>query len=201
MVAMEEKCRAEGKSVLVAIAQEIDQQQGERELGVTSYAGVKEDECWIERNAAKQESVASQADELRYSGGYVLGTGVKGYAPGRAHYPPAVAEMPEDSTLAEGTKNDAAKLPMHLVPPEAIEAMAEVLQYGAEKYAPRNWEKGIAYSRLYAATMRHLLLWWQGSDLDQESGLEHVNHALTNLGFLATFIRQDMWGPDLDDRP
>ena len=56
--------------------------------------------------------------------------------------------MPNPSELErlakEGVKFDTSKLPIGLVPPESIYAMASVLDYGARKYAPRNWEKGMA---------------------------------------------------------
>jgi hypothetical protein len=90
------------------------------------------------------------------------------------------------------------KLPMHLVPPKAIKALAEVLQYGAHKYDERNWEKGANYSVPYASLMRHLIAFWEGEDKDPESGLSHTHHILMNAAMLVEYEGQS----DLfDDRP
>ena len=51
----------------------------------------------------------------------------------------------------EGRKDDTAKPRMDLIPPELLEGVADVLTYGAAKYAPRNWEHGMAWGRVFAA--------------------------------------------------
>lgn len=91
----------------------------------------------------------------------------------------------------EAVKNDSGKLRMDLIAPEMLTSIAEVLTMGAEKYGDRNWELGLDADRLYAACMRHLVLWRSGQDLDDESGLHHVKHALVNLGMLCTFIERE----------
>jgi hypothetical protein len=99
-----------------------------------------------------------------------------------------------------GYKNDKKddKLPMELLPVEALVGYAEVMRMGAKKYEPRNWEKGIHYSRLYAAALRHLIAWYGGEDKDPESGLLHTKHALWNIGALIAF--QERNRTDLDNR-
>jgi len=88
---------------------------------------------------------------------------------------------------------------MDLIPPEAIWALAEVLTYGAAKYEDRNWEKGMAWSRPYAALMRHMLAWWGGEDKDPETRYSHLWHALCCVVFLVTY---EEWGmTEFDDRP
>jgi hypothetical protein len=104
-----------------------------------------------------------------------------------------------DGTLHEvGVKLDSEKLRMDLIPASAIESLAEVLTYGAKKYADRNWEKGIKWGRVYAATLRHLLAWWRGENLDPESGLPHLAHAMCNIAFLLEFSKKRK---EFDDRP
>lgn len=76
-----------------------------------------------------------------------------------------------------GTKHDTGKLPLHLLPTDALEEVARVLSFGAAKYSERNWETGMAWSRLYAAALRHLWAWWRGADRDEETGLSHLAHA------------------------
>jgi len=98
----------------------------------------------------------------------------------------------------EAVKHDTDKLRMDLIPPEAVTALAEVLAYGAKKYGDRNWEKGIRYSRVFAAVQRHLWAWWRGEDVDEESKLGHLQHALCGLAFLVTY--EELGMIHMDDR-
>ena len=84
-------------------------------------------------------------------------------------------------------KFDAGKLRYSLVPPSAIEGLAEVLTYGAKKYKPNNWQKVEDTDRYVDALYRHLEAWRNGEKLDEESGLSHLKHALTNVAFLIHF--------------
>jgi len=86
----------------------------------------------------------------------------------------------------KGKKYDTGKRRMDLIPPSAINALAEVLTYGAEKYEANNWQ-GVAPERYFAACMRHLWDYWAGSDKDEESGIHHLKHALTNIAFMVHF--------------
>lgn len=82
-------------------------------------------------------------------------------------------------------KDDAGKLRYDLIPVAAIEGLAQVLTFGAEKYAPNGW-RGVpnAGERYYSALFRHLFAWRNGEELDPESGLPHLSHVLTNIVFL-----------------
>lgn len=95
---------------------------------------------------------------------------------------------------AKGAKAQA----MHLLPGDALLAISEHLNKGAEKYAARNWERGYAFSLSFAAMQRHLWAWWQGEDDDPEFGWSHLRavgfHALTLLTF-------ELRGIGTDDRP
>lgn len=91
----------------------------------------------------------------------------------------------------DGKKDDQGKLRMDLVPPEAIEAIAEVLTYGARKYGENTWQNLPEFNRRqYAATLRHLLAWKKGQMLDAESGISHLQHALTDIAFLVWYETQ-----------
>jgi hypothetical protein len=74
-----------------------------------------------------------------------------------------------------------------------------VLQFGANKYAPRNWEKGLAFSRVFAAAARHTAAAEMGEDNDPETGLPHLAHAACELLFALAFVLRGR--DDLDDRP
>lgn len=100
--------------------------------------------------------------------------------------------------VKEGIKHDQGKLPEHLISPFSHRRLLEVLQFGAGKYAERNWEKGMDWSRVYAAAERHLHSWWSGEDRDPETGFSHLAHALTCLHFLNHYEERQV---GKDDRP
>lgn len=99
--------------------------------------------------------------------------------------------------MKKATKNDQGKPNYALIPPKSMSEVAKVFTYGAQKYGERNWEKGLAYSRLYAAIQRHLWAYWAGEDLDPESGLPHLAHAAASIFMLLEYQRTH---PELDDR-
>jgi len=98
----------------------------------------------------------------------------------------------------EGKKFDQNKLPYHLLPPELLEGVATVLQFGAAKYAPRNWELGMSWSRPFAALMRHMWAWWRGEQTDPETGYSHLWHAGCCVAFLIAYEQRKIGA---DDRP
>ena len=61
-------------------------------------------------------------------------------------------------------KFDSDKPRMDLLDAYAIEQLAQVLTFGASKYAAQNWRKGISKSRLLAAAFRHLFAYLRGED-------------------------------------
>lgn len=94
--------------------------------------------------------------------------------------------------MSDGMKFDTGKNRLDLVEPEFIENVGKVLTFGAEKYAPNNWQKvEDPVDRYYAATLRHLLAWRRGEKIDPESGLNHLSHVATNIMFLMHFDKDD----------
>jgi hypothetical protein len=70
---------------------------------------------------------------------------------------------------------------------------------GACKYGRHNYRKsGVRSSVYYDATRRHLEAWWEGQDIDPESGLSHVTKAIASLFVLRDAMIRDMVE---DDRP
>lgn len=102
--------------------------------------------------------------------------------------------------LKQGYKADENKPRMDLISPYSQQGLAEVLTYGANKYADRNWEKGMLYHRCYGAMMRHMLAWWAGEDKDPESGLSHLDHASACIHFLQHYEKTGQF-LEFDDRP
>lgn len=103
----------------------------------------------------------------------------------------------ESNTWIEGRKDDFGKMPLSLLDRFWLEQTAGALMYGAQKYDAHNWRKGIAYSRLLDAALRHILAFNDGEDADLESGLSHLSHASCCLMFLTWMVKER---PDLDDR-
>ena len=97
----------------------------------------------------------------------------------------------------EGLKFDTGKPEMSLLDPYAMEQLSEVLSFGAQKYDAWNWSKGISYSRLLSAALRHIFAFLRREDTDPESGLPHLAHALCCLMFCLSMTKRR---PDLDDR-
>jgi hypothetical protein len=98
----------------------------------------------------------------------------------------------------EGRKDDGGKLPYHLLPSDAIEEILKVLAFGANKYEERNWEQGMAWSRVFGALMRHSWAWFRGQDKDEETGLSHMAHAGCCILFLLSYELRKVGE---DDRP
>mgnify|MGYP001366435106 CR=1 FL=1 len=100
--------------------------------------------------------------------------------------------------MAEATHHDAGKTRYDLLPLYPLDQWAQVMTWGAGKYSDRNWEQGMAWSRVYGSALRHLLAWWAGEEKDPESGLNHLGHALWNIAAMLEYTRTH---PELDDRP
>ena len=98
----------------------------------------------------------------------------------------------------EGRKDDIGKTPWHLMPPDALNQIAQVLEFGANKYGDRNWEKGMHWSRPFSALMRRMWAWWRGENRDPETGLSHLAHAGCCILFLLSYEGR---AHGTDDRP
>jgi hypothetical protein len=83
------------------------------------------------------------------------------------------------------------------IPPELLLEWGDVFTYGAKKYGRDNWRKGTDWHEFYGSALRHLLRWWAGEDIDPESGLSHLAHALWNVGALRYY---QIKGMGTDDR-
>jgi hypothetical protein len=113
-----------------------------------------------------------------------------GYAPA------ADAGYPDDNPK---TVHGVAKCPLHLIPPPALLAEAEVFGLGAKKYGAYNWrEHRVSASVYQAAALRHLMAWWDGESTDPESGQSHLAHARACLGIV---LDAEKHGRLNDDRP
>lgn len=84
------------------------------------------------------------------------------------------------------------------IPTEVLMEWGEVFTYGEKKYARNNWKKGTDWHEFYGSALRHLYKWWNGEDIDPETGLSHLAHALWNVGALRYYQRREIGTDDRD---
>lgn len=100
------------------------------------------------------------------------------------YYCPVCRTTFEESS-DQTAKADAGKLKLSLVPTQIIRDIAEVREYGNNKYgSPDNW-KNVEIQRYRDALFRHLLAYLDDPfGVDEESGIEHYKHMACNMAFL-----------------
>ena len=96
-----------------------------------------------------------------------------------------------------GKKYDLGKSMMSLLPFEALRAVGDVLTYGANKYAAHNWRKGMKWSRVSDAMLRHYERYSLGEERDPDTGMLHTAHLACNALFLLSY---QLLGIGEDDR-
>jgi len=106
------------------------------------------------------------------------------------------------TTVKETNPKDivgTSKAPMSTVSAPVIAEIGVAMLEGACKYGRHNYRAvGVRASVYYDATMRHLMDWWEGQDIDPDSGMSHVTKAITSLVVLRDAMIQNMV---TDDRP
>lgn len=84
-----------------------------------------------------------------------------------------------------------------LIPIDPLTLLAELYGEGAKKYSEHNWRAGYEWSKSYAAALRHLTQFWNGEDIDEETGKPHVICVIFHMMTLAQFMKDH---PEFDDR-
>jgi len=96
--------------------------------------------------------------------------------------------------MERGAKHDQNKPRYDLLPPIAIDELAKILTFGAEKYSENSWQdvpNGL--ERYRAALLRHTFAMQRGELIDDESGLPHSAHAMCCCSFIVELERmQDL---------
>jgi len=125
------------------------------------------------------------------------------------HYVPQVCstnnngvKMKENSNVKDTNPKDAigiAKVPYSTIPANVIAEVGLALMEGARKYRRHNYRiAGVRASVYYDACLRHIGSWWEGEDIDPDSGLNHVTKAIAGLIVLRDSMLMENWN---DDRP
>lgn len=91
------------------------------------------------------------------------------------------------------------KPPQSTVPQNVMAEIGVGMMEGGMKYGRHNYRVvGVRASVYYDATRRHIDSWWEGEDLDPDSGLSHITKAITALVVLRDAMLQNKL---TDDRP
>jgi hypothetical protein len=91
------------------------------------------------------------------------------------------------------------KAPMSAVPAQPLLELGLAMMEGARKYGRHNYRiAGVRASVYYDAALRHLMAWWEGEDIDPDSGLPHLVKAMACLCVIRDSVINGNW---VDDRP
>ena len=106
-------------------------------------------------------------------------------------------ENPPEGALKEYSKDGVEKPRLSLIPQNAIVEVAHVFSYGAKKYAAYNFSEGANKTTYTDAAQRHINRYLLNEDVDSESNLNHLAHAISCLMML---LDNDLIGASIDDR-
>lgn len=106
-------------------------------------------------------------------------------------------EFPADKGTGKASHFSEGKPGVDQIPPEVLMEWGSVFTYGERKYGRDNWKKGTEWHEFYGSVLRHLFRWWAGEEIDPETGLPHLAHALWNVGALRFY---QLYGIGDDDR-
>lgn len=92
-----------------------------------------------------------------------------------------------------------AKPPLSTVSGPVLAELGVAMAEGARKYGRHNYRvSGVRASTYYDAMFRHMVKWFEGEDIDADSGLSHITKAIATLFVLRDAMIQGMLN---DDRP
>ena len=108
----------------------------------------------------------------------------------------------QQSKQEAAMRYDGDKTDWSLLPTDGLRALADHYTRGAKKYAARNWELGMSYSRCYNSLQRHLSAWWEGEDwdVDDKTGARALHLVAVVWNAMALLV-YTMRGVGTDDRP
>jgi hypothetical protein len=91
------------------------------------------------------------------------------------------------------------KAPLSALPIRVLWRVGLAMLEGAVKYGRHNYRAaGVRASVYFDAGMRHFLQWWEGEDIDRDSGVNHIDKLIADLMVLRDSMLQGNW---VDDRP
>lgn len=81
----------------------------------------------------------------------------------------------------EGKRFNTGKTKWSLLDLDSLVGVVEVFQFGVQKYGLNDWKKGLKVTETLESSIRHIHSFLNKEDIDLESGLHHIDHAITNL--------------------
>lgn len=91
------------------------------------------------------------------------------------------------------------KAPISTLSGPVVAEMGLAMLEGARKYGRHNYRiSGVRASVYRDATFRHMNKWWEGEDIDPDSGVHHLVKALASLAVLRD---AQIFNKCIDDRP
>lgn len=109
--------------------------------------------------------------------------------------------MPQPETKDTNPKDAVGtrKVPWSVIPFGVMAQVGLALLEGARKYGRHNYRvAGVRASVYVDANFRHVTAFWEGRDIDPDSGLHEIDKAIATLVVLRDSIMQGNW---VDDRP
>lgn len=117
-------------------------------------------------------------------------------------------EVPDGRPVAAPSTKDtnpkdavgSVKAPISTISGQVLGEVGLAMLEGSLKYGRHNYRVAGVRASVYfdAVVLRHLLLWWEGQDIDPDSGLSHIIKAIAGLCVLRDSMLQGNW---VDDRP
>jgi len=109
----------------------------------------------------------------------------------------SVPTEPEKDVNPKAVRGDE-KAPLHAYPMLPIIQLGNVMAGGAHKYGLYNYRKSKISAQTYiGAIQRHLFLWADGVDIDEESQQSHLAHVMACCSIL---LDRQITGQLVDDR-
>lgn len=143
---------------------------------------------WLEElyNAQKLKFVEPSKSSFCFDP-TITGTTVKVIEPEAKQEPPPKSD------------SGSMKVPMSALSPAVLSEVAVAMQEGHYKYGLFDYlKRGASSSTYYDAAERHLMRWFAGEDIDEDSGLCHITKAISALMVLR---HAEIQGVMQDDRP
>lgn len=103
-----------------------------------------------------------------------------------------IKDMAED----QGLRFNEGKPQWRYVPQSALIPMVRVLEFGAKKYSPENWKKGLSTTECMESLKRHWDAMMEGETHDPDSKLPHIGHIMCNAMFISWMQANK---PEFDD--
>jgi len=88
------------------------------------------------------------------------------------------------------------KLRWALVDFESLEELVRVLEAGAIKYSPQNWQKGLNREEILESMQRHLIALFKGEENDPDLKTHHMGNIMCNAMFYLYHLRNQTFAKE-----